>query len=110
MISQHLSHNFWYTFPKALFWLLTDGWYIALVSEDFANALVAELMWNDCRPYAPELNPVEQVWNHSKYGRLADFIPDDIDNLADGVDCSLRYRAGQQNLLCSFFHYTKLKI
>lgn len=61
-------------------------------------------------PYAPELNPVEQVWNHSKYGQLANFIPDDINHLADAVDSSLRYQAVRQNLLRSFFHCTKLKI
>jgi putative transposase len=29
-------------------------------------------------PYAPELNPVEYLWNHLKYGQLANFIPDDV--------------------------------
>ncbi|RKY20145.1 MAG: hypothetical protein DRP62_08755 [Planctomycetota bacterium] len=58
-------------------------------------------------PYAPELNPVEQVWNYSKYSQLANFIPDDIDNLPEEVDSSLRYQAGQQNLLRSFFHCAK---
>lgn len=29
-------------------------------------------------PYAPELNPVEQVWSWLKYGQLANFVPDDL--------------------------------
>jgi transposase len=29
-------------------------------------------------PYAPELNPVEYLWNHLKYGQLANFAPDDV--------------------------------
>lgn len=29
-------------------------------------------------PYAPELNPVEHLWNHLKYGQLANFFPDDV--------------------------------
>jgi transposase len=29
-------------------------------------------------PYAPELNPVEYLWNHLKYGELANFTPDDV--------------------------------
>lgn len=29
-------------------------------------------------PYAPELNPVEYLWNHLKYGKLANFVPDDV--------------------------------
>ena len=60
--------------------------------------------------YAPELNPVEQVWNYSKYSQLANFIPDDINHLTDSIDSSLRSQATQQNLLRSFFHCTKLKV
>jgi len=29
-------------------------------------------------PYAPELNPVEYLWNHLKYGKLPNFAPDDV--------------------------------
>ena len=29
-------------------------------------------------PYAPELNPVEFLWNHLKYGVLANFVPNDV--------------------------------
>jgi hypothetical protein len=29
-------------------------------------------------PYAPDLNPVEYLWSHLKYGKLADFNPDDV--------------------------------
>jgi transposase len=32
-------------------------------------------------PYAPDLNPVEYLWSHLKYGRLANFVPDDIFDL-----------------------------
>ena len=60
--------------------------------------------------YAPELNPVEQVWNYSKYSQLSNFIPDDIDHLEDVLDTSLCHQSQQQNLLRSFFHCTKLKI
>jgi hypothetical protein len=31
--------------------------------------------------YAPELNPAEQVWTYLTYGRLANFAPDDLDNI-----------------------------
>jgi putative transposase len=34
-------------------------------------------------PYAPDLNPVEQLWNHLKYGGLANFVPRDLDDLDD---------------------------
>ena len=39
--------------------------------------------------YAPELNPVEQVWNHTKYKELANYLPDNLDALHDAVGFSL---------------------
>ncbi len=35
--------------------------------------------------YAPDLNPVEQVWGWLKYGRLANFVPDGLTDLDDEV-------------------------
>lgn len=35
--------------------------------------------------YAPDLNPVEAVWSWLKWGRLANFVPDDLDELDDWV-------------------------
>jgi transposase len=40
-------------------------------------------------PYAPDLNPVEHVWGHTKYGDLANFCPDNIDVLQAAVVTSL---------------------
>lgn len=36
-------------------------------------------------PWAPDLNPVEAVWSWLKYGQLANFAPDGIDQLDDEV-------------------------
>jgi transposase len=36
-------------------------------------------------PYAPELNPVEQVWGWLKFGQLAHFVPDDLEELDDKI-------------------------
>lgn len=60
--------------------------------------------------YAPDLNPVEQVWNHSKYVDLANFIPDDVTALAQAVCDTLRSQCGRRDLLRSFFHHAQLKI
>lgn len=60
--------------------------------------------------YAPDLNPVEAVWSHTKYAELANYIPNDIDSLADEVIGSLDQTAGDQLLLCSFFHCAKLRL
>jgi hypothetical protein len=40
-------------------------------------------------PYAPELNPVEHVWDHTKYGDLANYVPDDVLDLEIEAELSL---------------------
>ena len=60
--------------------------------------------------YAPELNPVEQVWNRSKYTDLANFIPQDVDHLSKAVCQSLRHTRSQCTLLRSFFQHAKLSL
>jgi transposase len=40
-------------------------------------------------PYAPDLNPVEAVWNHTKYSDLANRVPDDAFHLCDLIGESL---------------------
>jgi transposase len=61
-------------------------------------------------PYAPELNPTEQVWNHTKYADLANFVPHDVLELGQAVATSLRTKRQHQSLLRSFFHHAELKI
>jgi transposase len=34
-------------------------------------------------PYAPELNPVEQLWTHLKWGRLCNWAPADVGTLTE---------------------------
>lgn len=60
--------------------------------------------------YAPDLNPVEQCWNHAKYADLANFIPDDLNHLETAVTESFREQSQDQVLLRSFFAYSKLKL
>lgn len=60
-------------------------------------------------PYAPELNPVEQVWNRAKYTDLANYIPDDILSLGREVARSIRHTRSQQALLRSFFSHCGLR-
>jgi transposase len=43
-------------------------------------------LWLERLPaYAPELNPVEQVWSWLKYGQLANFVPADLAELDDEI-------------------------
>lgn len=61
-------------------------------------------------PYAPDLNPVEHVWNHTKYGDLANYIPDDLVDLEVELDWSIAQTRQRPKLLRSFFHAAKLEI
>lgn len=54
-------------------------------------------------PYAPDLDPVEDVWNQSKYGALANVIPEDIQDLHSELDHVLDTFRHEPNRLHSFF-------
>lgn len=60
--------------------------------------------------YAPELNPVEPRWSHTKYGDLANFVPDDTPELKRAVHKSLKNQATDHQLKSSFFKTAQLKI
>jgi transposase len=60
--------------------------------------------------YAPELNPVEQVWAHSKHGDLANHAPDDVLDLLDVVFDTLVSKRGKRTLLANFFKHAKLPL
>lgn len=60
--------------------------------------------------YSPELNPVEQCWNHTKYSDLPNFIPDDLDHLHRAVNASITQQSKDQALLQSFFAYAELPL
>jgi transposase len=59
--------------------------------------------------YAPELNPVEPRWSHTKRGDLANFVPHDSHQLARAVRISLNGQSNQQ-LKRSFFHTAQLTL
>ena len=61
-------------------------------------------------PYAPDLNPVEHVWNHAKYGDLANYIPDDLLDLELELDWSINQTRRRPELLRSFFHAAELEL
>lgn len=60
--------------------------------------------------YAPELDPVEWIWNHTKYADLANFIPDDVDHLHQAVTESLEQQCHNPCIKHSFFRSAKLTI
>jgi transposase len=61
-------------------------------------------------PYAPDLDPVENVWNQSKYANLANVIPDDIHDLHSALDGVLNTFRHQPNRLHSFFDAAHLTL
>ncbi|KXJ98693.1 MAG: hypothetical protein UZ03_NOB001003540 [Nitrospira sp. OLB3] len=58
----------------------------------------------------PSLNPVEQIWAHTKYGDLANFIPEDLDHLERETWLSLRAKHYHTDLIRSFFKHARLSI
>ena len=60
--------------------------------------------------YAPDLNPAEHVWGHTKYGDLANFAPVDLDHLEGAVVTSLTRKRGHRRLLASFFRAAGLEL
>ena len=60
--------------------------------------------------YAPELNPVEQVWANSKHGDLANDVYDDGVALVDHVFESLLAKQDQRQLLRNFFGHSGLPV
>lgn len=58
--------------------------------------------------YAPELDPVEDVWNQSKYGELANVIPESISQLHSQLDKLFDEYRHDPDRLRSFFQTAHL--
>ena len=61
-------------------------------------------------PYAPDLNPAEQVWNRTKYCDLANFLPNDYQHLCRAVHHSLQRTRAMPTILRSFFKIAELNL
>jgi putative transposase len=59
-------------------------------------------------PYAPELNPVEALWNYIKYGHLANFTPPDVHALDTAVTDWLINAKFDKEALRRFYAFTPL--
>jgi transposase len=74
-------------------------------SRAMQDFIVDQRRWLVVEPlpsYAPDLNPVEQVWGNLKGRELANLCPDTIDEAADIVDQGL-CRIGTESRLCFAF-------
>ena len=61
-------------------------------------------------PYAPELNPVDNVWGYIKYNRLANFCPYDLVELRKHIRAELFRIQKRPDLLESLFRHTGLNL
>ncbi len=73
-----------------------------------AGAAWLEVEWLPA--YAPDLNPVELIWNHTKYADLANYIPDDLHDLHQAVLSSIQAARAQGGLLRSTFEHAGLTL
>jgi len=89
--------------------VVLDRW---AVHRKAAQALIGDgRFWIEyLPPYAPDLNPVEHVWKHTKYDDLANFIPDDLVDLEIECAASINQARHCPELLRSFFHAADLEI
>jgi hypothetical protein len=58
--------------------------------------------------YAPELNPVERIWGHLKYGRMAHFVPRHVRHLDRVVRAHLAELGQRPALIRSLWEGSKL--
>lgn len=92
--------------------LIINRWNVhrSKVLRDYLDRHVAMIHVEWLPPYAPDLNPTEQVWNHTKYSDLANFVPRDCDDLYIHVNASIAGQRTQTRLLRSFFHLADLSL
>lgn len=65
-----------------------------------------ELHW--LPPYAPDLNPVEHLWNHLKYGKFPNYAPLNVDELHRKIKHRLRAVRTQPKRLKAFCNASRL--
>ena len=89
--------------------IVLDRW---SVHRKTAKSLEADRRFEfEWRPAcAPDLNPVEYVWNRTKYTDLANYVPEDVIELECAVDCCLQTTRKAPELLRSFFHAAELEL
>jgi transposase len=61
-------------------------------------------------PYAPELNPVDNVWSYVKYNRLPNYTPRNLHELRERITAEFYRLQKRPDLLRSFFKHTGLSL
>jgi len=61
-------------------------------------------------PYAPELNPAEMIWGHTKSNPLANFAPSQLDELLDQTQLATLAIGDDEPMLRSFLKHCPLSL
>jgi transposase len=61
-------------------------------------------------PFAPELNPVDNVWSYVKYNRLPNYAPHHLGELRERITMEFCRLQKRPDLLRSFFNHTGLSL
>ena len=61
-------------------------------------------------PYAPELNPVDNIWSYVKYGRLSNYCPYTLAELRKSVRAEFFRLQKRPDLLEALFRHTGLAL
>ncbi len=94
--------------PLIVVW---DRWNVHRAAARELWSAGSNRFWFEWLPaYAPELNPVDKMWSHTKCGDLANSIPEDLWALEGAFVDSLWDTRSQPELLRSFFHAARLKL
>jgi len=101
-LRRHLPHGF------TLIWDRHGPHRAACVTRWLARHRRIVVEWLPA--YAPDLNPVEPVWSHTKHADLANFAPDNLATLEGAVLGSLAETRGQRALLAAFIRAAGLEL
>jgi transposase len=94
--------------PLVICW---DRWSVhRSAARKLAAARVRNIEIEWLPAYALELNPVEPRWSHTKFGTLANFVPDDTRHLKRSVRAALKNQSHCHRLKQSFFKTAQLNL
>jgi transposase len=91
--------------------LVLDRWSVHLcAAREFQERFKHTVQIEFLPAHAPDLNPVEGLWAHSKHCDLANFLPQDLFHLDARVTLSLLNKHKRHSLIRSFFHHAQLTL
>lgn len=79
-------------------------------AQHMLSDLGGDVIFEHLPAYAPELNPVEMVWGHSKMSDLANHSPLNDAELVESVYDSLSTKKRKRTMLSNFFTHAGLPL